>query len=65
MVIVIKKMYAYYKDKNTSGNINALIKSSKKIACLLNTSKYNKPIVSAVFVFANILGAEATATSVS
>ena len=61
LVIVVKKIYAYYKDKTTSGNIVALLKSGKG-SCpgILNTqmSKYNKPIISASLVTTIVLGIE-------
>ena len=61
LVIVVKKIYAYYKDKTTSGNIIALLKSGKG-SCpgILNThmSKYNKPIISASLVTTIVLGIE-------
>ena len=61
LVIVVKKIYAYYKDKTTSGNIVALLKSGKgRCPGILNTqmSKYNKPIISAFLVATIILGIE-------
>ena len=57
LIISFKKFIAYRKDKNMVHNINIMLSTGnegeKSNSIQFNTSKYNKPIISTIFLISN------------